>query len=1125
MPPHPKATSVPSSARSDAVSHGRLLPTQVIARTLSLESGEGARTALLFALLFVASMIFVMGRTARDALFLTRFPNTWIAWMWVGYGVVSSIVAAGYGSLSARFDSERFIIGFTGAAAVSYGLVRALIGADLGWAIAFFYIWAEVIANLVIIQAWQVTNDLHDPRSAKRLFGLIGAGRIVGMLISGFITGAIVRAVGTANLILVIMGWMAVFMVLVRVVGRRYSLPKAGGSASATSAPTATMTLTAQQKRYAALISVMLLLIFVALTIGDYQFKAIAKLAYPKTDDLAAYMAGFYAAMGAVAFVFQVFVTPRILRSLGVLAGLVAMPIAFLASTAGLLIAPTLATGTMLKLSDNGLQYTIHDATMQVLYFAFPPAVRTRVRAVLDAMVKPAGYALGGMALVLLSPGASPGAIAHIGFVVLLLGIGWIATAPLVRRSYVEALRLSLVRRQSDVNEETDVLYDSTVRQVLVDALRSGEPAQVRYAAERLASSDPDTLRAELPPLFDHHHPEVRAVALRHAAALGLQEAAQRARAAVNDPSATVTAAALEALGTAAPENAIDELGQFVSDDARPELRNAAMATLLSHAGLDGILIAGAKLQELIRSQVPADRCDAARILGVVAQPSLARSLRPLMRDAAPEVRRTALLAAISCVSPALVDDLLEALRDHRVSRHAGRALAALGPRAVEPVGDALRNDSTPRIVRLGLPHVLQNIGTLDALHTLLGCIADPDEGVRQKAVAAASRLREALRAPALDPARLRPLIRAEVPEHVALRDGYAKVRSWLWRPLLDAQIRLELRGNIVRILRYCELAYSREHVAAARNAILSGDPARRANALEVLDNVLDRQDRDAILDALSRFAQATAYVDKPDTPGTQAPDTVLDWVRQRDALPGVYRRSVLFEAIGVHGVRNLAPLALPHLGSDHPFMRENALIALAACRPDGWRGQMHHHAESDDCPIVRTYARYVLERNSAGLDPEDDMYTTVEKILFLQSVALFAGVPGQDLMPLARVAGIVRLPTGATVFKAGDPGDSLFVVVHGKVAITEDGKDIALLGEGEAFGEMAILDQEPRAMDAVVREDADLLRVSADDFMHALEDTVEVAAGVIRVLSQRLRQANQRRGVLTDESGRNTIL
>ncbi len=1125
----PRSSSVPPARDTSAISSAVAASTR-LARTLSIQPGEGARTALLFALLFVASMIFVMGRTARDALFLTRFPVTWIASMWVGYGLASSIMALGYGKLASSSGREKLVVRFTVFAAFSYLAVRVFIGFDIGWSIAAFYIWAEVIANLVIVQAWTITNDLHDPRSARRLFGVIGAGRVVGMLLSGFVTGALVHAIGTANLILVIVGLMVVFIGLVRAIGRRYELPAAPKPTQ--SQPGQAPARSPQHTRYAVALSAMLVVAFVALTVGDYQFKAIAKLSYPNQDDLASYMALFYSGVAAVAFVFQVVVTPRILRRFGVLAGLLTMPAAFLSSTVAVLVSPVLATVTMLKLSDNGLQYTIHDATFQLLYFAFPAALRSRVRAVLDAMIKPLGYAAGGVVLVLLSPVPLPGEsaahlasrVGHVGLVTLAVGIVWIAVVPLVRRAYVDALRQSLVRRQSDVNDETDVPYDSAMRQVLVDALRSREPAQVLFAAERLALSDPDTLRGELLAVLRHPSGVVRAFAVREAAMLDHPDSAAIARSALLDADARVCSAALQALGIACPEDALDELGAYVNNDARPMLRDAAITALISHAGLNGILTGGSRLLELMRSPKSADRAAAARIFGAVGQPAIARNLAALIQDPAREVRQAAVSAAVPCAAPVLLGPLTLALSDHALAKPAVLALAALGPSAVASLSERLADQSTTRLVRLHLPRVLQLIDTREALVALLACIDDPDEGVRQKVLASASRLREALHAPAVDAGRLRPLINAEVRDHVRLREDYLRARRWLARPLLDAQVQLELRGHIVRIMRACELAYSRAHVSAARNAILSPDALKRANALEVLDNVLDRADRASILDSLARFAEVMTFKQIPASPSPDPPADVVAWVERRVALPGAYRRAVLLESIGVRKVRALAPIALRYAQSDHPFIRECALIALAACNVDGWRDVMEQHASNEACPIVRAYACYVLEHDSDGLDPEDDMYTTVEKILFLQGVPLFANVPGNDLMPVARVASIVRLARDTTVFRAGDPGDSLYVVVHGRVAICRNGVDIAVLGPGEVFGEMAILDLEPRMMDAVVREDADLLRLSAEDFSAALEDTAEVAAGVIRVLSRRLRDAGQQ-DINTDDQGRKTVI
>ncbi|MCL2825627.1 MAG: hypothetical protein FWD57_16665, partial [Polyangiaceae bacterium] len=375
-----------------------LLSRTRIASSLLVEPGEERRTALLFVLLFLASMVFVMGRTARDALFLTQFPVTWIAYMWVAYGVVSSLVALSYGRISASVSRKRLAIVFALGSAASYLAIRLAIHAGMAWAVVVFYVWAEIIANLFVIQAWAITNDLHTLRSGRRLFGLIGAGRVVGMLLSGFVTSGLIRTIGTANLIVVVAFIMVAYAALVQLIGSHYKLATPIKKTKLDNEQKPSLR---QHKSYTALLVIMVLSAFVALTVGDYQFKAIAKITIPNTDDLAQYMAGFYTAVGAIAFVIQVFVTPRLLKHLGVTSALLAMPLAFLGSTAALLGWPILPVGTILKLSDNGIQFTIHDSAMQLLYFAYPPATRTRVRAILDAMAKPLGCSLGGVVLVL----------------------------------------------------------------------------------------------------------------------------------------------------------------------------------------------------------------------------------------------------------------------------------------------------------------------------------------------------------------------------------------------------------------------------------------------------------------------------------------------------------------------------------------------------------------------------------------------------------------------------------------------------------------------------------------------------------------------------------------------------
>src|SRR5438132_502337 len=93
--------SVPPSRRGGAVESA---PAEARVQLLgvSMTHAERERSALLFLLLLLAAMVLVMGRAARDALFLTRFPVTWIAPMWMAYAAASSAMALLYTRALAR---------------------------------------------------------------------------------------------------------------------------------------------------------------------------------------------------------------------------------------------------------------------------------------------------------------------------------------------------------------------------------------------------------------------------------------------------------------------------------------------------------------------------------------------------------------------------------------------------------------------------------------------------------------------------------------------------------------------------------------------------------------------------------------------------------------------------------------------------------------------------------------------------------------------------------------------------------------------------------------------------------------------------------------------------------------
>lgn len=1100
----------PTSRRAPRGAAEPLSELKVLVLGVSMTRRERERSALLFVLLLLAAMVLVIGRAARDALFLTHFPVSWIAPMWLMYAVVSSGLSVLYTRALARLPRQRFAVAFSIVAAASYAVVRGLFARDIVAAYAFFYIWSEVIANLVAVLAWTLVQDYHDAQSAKRLFGLIGSGRVLGIVVSGFATSALVRVLGTANLVLVLAVALALFGAIARWLARRHPLPstavRSAERALEGGAPRAPL----WRSGYVIAIGTVTLVLFVVLTIADYQFKAITRSFYPSLDDLTQFMGFFYGAVGLLGLVVQFFVTPAVLRRFGVQGGMAVLPAAVALSQVALLVWPGVLFAAAVKASDNGLQFSIYEATHQLLFFPFTPLLRERVRLLVGAVLKPAGYAVAALLLLVLAPSAPPGpalveSAARLSWLSAPLSLLSLALLPWVRRGYIDAMRRTLLRREAPHEAALD---NPHIRALLREAMRGQDAPQVLFAANELLSIDPEAVTEALPELARHVAAPVRKRAIVLLSEQGHHAAEHIARAALGDADAEVRIAAVEALAQVLREDAHEELLALSTREGDEPVRTAAIAALLRFCGLDGMLDGAPRLSSLLASQSPAERASAARVLGLVGQAQLQRALARLLVDPDAEVRKAALVSAATVADERLLPLLAGALAERKLRTAATKAIVALGEAAVGPLAARLRDSYEPLAVRLTIPRVLSAIGSPAALTVLSARIAEPDVRLRQKVLASASRLRAVLRAPALPHSLVRARIDAEARGHVDLRERYLAVRPVLASRLHDEHVWRRLRKDIVRVLRLCELAYPREVVASVRAHLFGKDTTLRANAFEVLDAVVDRELSARLAGLVERFIALRAGR----FPKVPAPPEglVLAWLEADLQSGETYGAALSFDAAARSGWAPIGPAALRALAHEDPLVREAAAIAVAAARPEGFDPALRALVEDED-PVVRHYARRWLETGRTGLGPEDPMYTTVEKILFLQRVPVFAGVAGEDLAALARGAVVMRLQKGDVVFREGEPGGALYLVISGALRLTLRGREVAELGKSDVFGEMSIFDHEPRGNTATAIEDTELLRVSDEDFHDAVRETVEIAEAVIRELNLRLRRTDKR--------------
>jgi CRP/FNR family cyclic AMP-dependent transcriptional regulator len=137
-----------------------------------------------------------------------------------------------------------------------------------------------------------------------------------------------------------------------------------------------------------------------------------------------------------------------------------------------------------------------------------------------------------------------------------------------------------------------------------------------------------------------------------------------------------------------------------------------------------------------------------------------------------------------------------------------------------------------------------------------------------------------------------------------------------------------------------------------------------------------------------------------------------------------------------------------------------------------------------------------------------------MDNAAFLRSIPLFTKLDDTELQRFGELIREKNYPKGSVIVFEDDPGDSLFVVREGRVKVVligEDGREVILgvLGVGEHFGELSLIDDMPRSAHVIAMEETNLLVLRRDDFKRRVESNPAVAWSLLSELARRLRRAD----------------
>jgi CRP/FNR family transcriptional regulator, cyclic AMP receptor protein len=147
-------------------------------------------------------------------------------------------------------------------------------------------------------------------------------------------------------------------------------------------------------------------------------------------------------------------------------------------------------------------------------------------------------------------------------------------------------------------------------------------------------------------------------------------------------------------------------------------------------------------------------------------------------------------------------------------------------------------------------------------------------------------------------------------------------------------------------------------------------------------------------------------------------------------------------------------------------------------------------------------------------------MLTSVDRLLFVRKVPIFSELRDDFLVRLASIMDELSFPNRHTIFTEGQEGRSLYILVSGKVRVHIGERELAQLNKGKFFGEMSLFDAEPRSASITTLEPCECLMLTQQQLYEAIDETPGIAVNIIRLLSRRIRELNQKINAQQDSNG-----
>ena len=911
----------------------------LLKKILDIRSGEWRNVILMFLYFFMIITSYYILKPVRNSLFLEQLGAHNLPWVYIGTAVVIGFIIAIYGKLSQLVSRKTLTLGTIIFFIFNLLIFWWLYKQDVVWFSAVFYIWVSIYSVLLMSQFWIASNLIYSSSQAKRLFGAIGSGGILGGITGGVITNGLAPVIGTDNLILVSAGILGIVASIAYIIHINISddnsnekINSLGDISQVDDDKSVFQSIL--DSRHLQLIGIVISLGMVVSSLVDYEFNTIIENSYGTTDSRTAFFGSFFASMNIVSLFIQLFLTSFILRKFGIGVSLLILPITLLLGSASLLLAPVLWSAIFIKLSSGSIKFSLDNSVREIVYMPIPIQVKLKVKPVLDMFTQRFTRGIAGL-LIILGTTILGLNIRHFAIASIIIIIVWIVASLRIKKKYIDSVRDLLQNKNIKPENASLHTIDASTSSAISESLDSEDDETILYALQMLESSSDKTLIPKLKPLLSYSNPDIQQRTINLLTQIGDSTLLPEVEKLINTGNYGVVSDAILYVCKFSEDDEEVVLQAFLnSSDVR--VKCSAVVCMANHSPakdldkvqkyVDSLLSESGKDKILIRTEL-------ARSFAAIKAPSLIHdNLIELLVDDEVVVRKAAIEASGNILNQNLVPNLIKNLTDKKTGSSARRVLVKYGSDVIEILVEILQNESEDIELRGSVARVLGRIPDERAVQVLLNNLKHDSPLLRYNIIKSLNKLHIRYDYLDIDSNVLNQYILSEIHYYYILlriiSDHEKKEQTDIKTDLLFHTLRTRLNYSFERIFRLLALSSDSSDIYRAYHAFVQGDKNLKEHAYELLDNILDVELKQIILQLIDNV---------PDRQKVEASKKIFDikskpFVEDVHDLyfqPDTWLKMAVLYTIGLKKMSDLISIAEDGLNSDDPYIKETAEYSL----------------------------------------------------------------------------------------------------------------------------------------------------------------------------------------------------